>query len=400
MQMNSSGIAATARIRVNPESLHSAAEELEAAADRLLQISGEVIQAASRAPSYDSQFGPAVRALGMEAQASINQRASRLKALAEDLRTRASAFEEAEAQSIQGFARVGLSIGGLLEFANQRLAALRATDWPGEEPPPDEPDDKQNLLERLADQVAGEIAEWILTDKNVAGFLRKVRNLPDIPVVLPMLRGFGMDDLAGPIFRRIDTSLWVRSFGRLIGDAAAPPLYAIGWGLTIAPEQIQNIRTGAPWNEYVADLAIDSGIFGASELAGWAGLGIGTAIGPEFGMPWLGLPLKFGFDLFAGASLDYVSDEHEWRKWLMIEIEGIPSGAAIWLESAIGEGREIEIPPIPTPAGMYSATQTPVPLAPEQAPLVDIETPITSMPGSPPMSDSPEPVATPQPGES
>ncbi len=71
----------------------------------------------------------------------------------------------------------------------------------------------------------------------------------------------------------------------------------------------------------------------------------------------------------------------------------------LWVAGAMERSLTVDIPPVPTPSGLYSAAQTPVPasilspslLAPSGLPA---STPIppTSTPG-------PVPVSTPEPGE-
>jgi hypothetical protein len=109
--------------------------------------------------------------------------------------------------------------------------------------------------------------------------------------------------------RTFDGSVWARSAGRLVGDASVAPLFAIGLGVSLLPEQVENLRTGAPWNEFVADGMVDSGIFLGSEAAGLLGLLGGTRIGG----PWVGVPLKFVVDIVVGGYLEWKSDQDNRR---------------------------------------------------------------------------------------
>jgi hypothetical protein len=276
-------------------------------AGTMRNLAARVMESAERAPSYDGQFGPKVRALAGEAQARISQQANRLEDHAGELDRVAGRFEAAERETIQGLVSLDLQYRSLLERIFGSAASLQGmASVPellrhallDEEPPPPDPneeDDEKSLLDYLADQFRQPKFFWdLITDKHVDAWMRTVRNSPPVTLVLPMLRGLGMDEVAGPLVQTFDSSFWVRSVGRFVGDAAATPLLIIGWGISLAPEQIRNIGSGAPWNEFVADGIVDSGIFVGSELAGVAGFGIGDAIGG----PVLGVPLKFGFDLW------------------------------------------------------------------------------------------------------
>ena len=371
-------------------------------------LAGRVMDSAERAPSYDGQFGPKVRALAAEAQARFSQQANRLEDHAEELDRVAGRFEAAELETIQGLAFLEVQCRSLLErIFGSSASVLGMAAVPGllrhallgEEPPPpdpDEEDDEKSLLDRLADQFREPEFFWdLISDKRVAAWMRTMKDSPIVTLVLPVLRGFGMDDVAGPLIRTFDTGPWVRPVGRILGEASAPPLFLIGWGLSVVPNQAENIRTGAPWNEHAADLAIDSGIFGGSEIAGWVtGLG-GVAIGSTFGAPWLGLPAKLGADAFAGAWLDSQASSHNWRGWLSTEMGQAPHAVMLWLSSPAGDGSEYEIPPIPTPPSMHSATSTPTP--PSLVPSLGLP-PITSTPSPSASTGTIEPVVTPVPG--
>jgi hypothetical protein len=277
--------------------------------------------------------------------------------------------------------------------AGQPLLGLQPAPPPPE--PPTEEDDEKSWLDRFIDQITQPEFFWdLITEKRVTAWMRRFETAIPVTLVLPMLKGFGMDDVAGPLVRTFDGSFWVRSFGRLIGDASAPPLFAIGWGLSVAPEQIQNIQTGAPWNEYAADLAVDSGIFLASEGAGWlAGTG-GTIAGTAIGAPWLGIPAKFVADVGTGLGLEWAFDSINLRPWLTEVIGEAPQGLAILLSGGIGGGYQVEIPPIPTPPGLFSAASTPVPVGF----VLPTMTPTPAPPSTTPTPEPP-PVATPSPAD-
>jgi hypothetical protein len=270
--------------------------------------------------------------------------------------------------------------------------SLAGVQYGAPPPPPDEDEEEyKDWVDRLLDQLRQPEFFWdLITSPPATRWMRQVRDLPPITVVLPMLRGFGMDDVAGPLIRTIDTSFWVRSAGRLLGDAAAPPLFVVGWGLSVAPEQIQNIRTGAEWNEFAADFAVDSGIFLASEGVGWFTGVAGTAFGAQFGAPWVGVPAKLIGDFGTGFGLEWAADTLNLRPWLTEVIGDAPQGLAVWFSTGLGAGYEVEIPPIPTPPGLFSQASTP-------APPVLVNPPITLTPTPPPILPnlSPLPVATP-----
>ena len=396
------------QIRVDPGELAQAAQKFGDLAARLSQLAAETVHAAESAPSYEGQFAPQVQSMGQDAQSRLSQQATRLRTLGEELAATASAFESADQQSIQGFEQLVLQFRGLLDGLGQLLpGGLGATIAAGQpllglqpippppEPPAEEEDEEKDWIDRLFDQIRQPEFFWdLITTAPATRWMRHVRNSPTIPLILPMLRGFGMDDLAGPLVRSIDTGLLIRSAGRLIGDAAAPPLFVIGWGLSVAPEQVADLRAGASWNEHAADFVVDSGIFLASEAAGWLG-GIGGAFaGTAIGAPELGIPAKFVFDVGTGLGLEWWSDSIDLRPRLTEVIGEAPQGLAVMFSSGVGEGYQVEIPPIPTPSGLFSPTSTPVPLH------FTLPT-VTLTPAPPSAIATPEPpqVATPSPSD-
>jgi uncharacterized protein YukE len=393
------------QIRVDPGELAQAAQKFGDLAARLSQLAAETVQAAESAPSYEGQFAPQVQSMGQDAQSRLSQQATRLRTLGEELAATASAFESADQQSLQGFEQLMLQFRGLLDGLGQLLpGGLGATIAAGQPflglqpvPPPPEPpkeeEDEKSLLERFADQIDLEFFWDLITQNRATTWMRRFRTAIPVTLVLPMLKGFGMDDVAGPLVRTFDGSFWVRTAGRVLGDASAPPLFVVGWGLSALPEQIENIRTGAPWNEFVADMVIDSGIYLGSEGAGWVGLVGGTAVaGPE-----AGVPLKFGADIIAGAYLEYQAETHGWREGLAAEVRGIPVSFDLWMASALEDALTADIPPIPTPPEVHSAIQTPVPYGAIPRLPLPTETPSPPM-TAPPLS--PIPSSAPPPGES
>ena len=140
--------------------------------------------------------------------------------------------------------------------------------------------------------------------------MKNARNLPEIPVVLPMLRGFGLDDVSGPLVKRLETTSGVRVIGRLLGDATLPWTLGIGWGITVAPSIIQDARSGAPWHRFVADFVIDSVGFWGSEAAGWF---VAVPIGLGTRNPVIAFGAKFAFDVAIGVRWDMFVEENHLR---------------------------------------------------------------------------------------
>ena len=394
------------QIRVDPGELAQAAQKFGDLAARLSQLAAETIQAAESAPSYEGQFAPQVQSMGQDAQSRLSQQATRLRTLGEELAATASAFESADQQSIQGFEQLVLQFRSLLDGLGQLLpGGLGATIAAGQPllglqpvPPPPEPptdeDAEKDWIDRFFDQIKQPEFWWdLLTQNRATAWMQRFKTAIPVTLVLPMLKGFGMDDVAGPLIRTFDGSFWVRSFGRLIGDSAAPPLLFVGWGLSAAPELVRNVRSGAPWNEFAADLAIDSGVFFGSELAGLGGFAAGSFIGG----PQVGVPAKLGADVLAGAWLEWQVERHDWRGWLTTEIGEAPAGVSLLFAAAMGGGPGVEIPPIPTPPGLFSPTGTPVPGMQVMAPVTPIAPTGTSTPIPPQLPEPIKIVVTPLP---
>jgi uncharacterized protein YukE len=102
-------------IRVDPEELQGAAKELGAAADRLRELGGELSDSGLSAPSYDSQFGPHVQALGAEGEAAVMAQSQRLSELSEQLAAKAEDFIQADERSLSGLAALGAMIHNWLQ---------------------------------------------------------------------------------------------------------------------------------------------------------------------------------------------------------------------------------------------------------------------------------------------
>ena len=122
VDLNQSLIIPMTRIRVNPANLRQAARQLSGIADRLRALGSEAHQAVFRAPSYDGQFGPRARAMGMEAEARLRTQADRFSALSEELEARAAAFEAVDQETLTAFDRLTQLLQGWIEEAKPILS--------------------------------------------------------------------------------------------------------------------------------------------------------------------------------------------------------------------------------------------------------------------------------------
>ena len=109
------------RIRVDPANLRQAAQQLSGIADRLRALGSEAHQATFSAPSYDGQFGPKARAMGMEAEARLRAQADRFTSLSEELEARAAAFEAVDQETLTAFERLTQLLQGWIEQAKPIL---------------------------------------------------------------------------------------------------------------------------------------------------------------------------------------------------------------------------------------------------------------------------------------
>ena len=95
-----------ATIRVIPSLLLEAANELQRISTEIEEVGGQVQTAASRAPSYEGQFGPKVQSLGAEAKARGCKLVQDLSALAEELRSKGEGFRSADLIWAEGLAGI------------------------------------------------------------------------------------------------------------------------------------------------------------------------------------------------------------------------------------------------------------------------------------------------------
>jgi hypothetical protein len=91
---------------VIPSLLLEAANELQRISSEVEAVGDQVQTAASRAPSYDGQFGPKVHSLGSEATVRSRKLAQDLSTLANVLRNKGEDFESADLVGAEGLAGI------------------------------------------------------------------------------------------------------------------------------------------------------------------------------------------------------------------------------------------------------------------------------------------------------
>ena len=91
---------------------------------RLRQLGAETVSVGSSAPGYDGQFGPRIHDLSLEATASISAKADRLAVLSDELTALATAFAEADRESVGVFERLGDQLQDWLRQAGPILGTL------------------------------------------------------------------------------------------------------------------------------------------------------------------------------------------------------------------------------------------------------------------------------------
>jgi hypothetical protein len=111
-----------AKIRVIPSLLLEAANELQRIISEVEAVGDQVQTAASRAPSYEGQFGPKVHSLRSEAIASSRKLAQDLSTLANVLRNKGEDFESADLAGAEGLAGILAKFEAWL--SSDRLLAL------------------------------------------------------------------------------------------------------------------------------------------------------------------------------------------------------------------------------------------------------------------------------------
>jgi hypothetical protein len=194
------------------------------------------------------------------------------------------------------------------------------------------------------------------------------------PVTLPVFipKGFGLEDEGAVVLYKAleEVDPWkLRALGRGIDEVLTPLAWPVGWGLTVAPEQIQNIKEDAPTYEIEADLEVDTLGFVLAELTGDAAF---LATIPVTGIG--SIAIGGAVDIGVGAVYDWAVDEFGIRDAVIAQNK--------WEE-------ENKLDPVPRPTAPDSnAESTATPSPGEETPT---ETP------EPPQS-TPEPSLHPQPG--
>lgn len=91
---------------------------------RLRQLGAETVLVGSSAPGYDGQLGPRIHDLSLEATAPITANADRLAELSDELMALATAFAEADRESVGLFERLGDQLLDWLRQAGPILGTL------------------------------------------------------------------------------------------------------------------------------------------------------------------------------------------------------------------------------------------------------------------------------------
>jgi len=112
------------RIRVDPKELRQVAQKLDDIASRIRVLGKEALGITLNTPSYEGQFGPKARTLGLEAEARLVTQAERTSTLSEALIAKAEAFEAADQRSLAALNQLGESMSEWMEQAAPILAPL------------------------------------------------------------------------------------------------------------------------------------------------------------------------------------------------------------------------------------------------------------------------------------
>ncbi len=206
-------------------------------------------------------------------------------------------------------------------------------------------------------------ATWwgFATEEESVELMQKAKGFPDISIPLPMIKGFGMDEVTGPIKYTLKTDTTVRLLGRVLDDFSPGVLTGIGLGITVTPNLVKNIREKNPWHQTAADLMIDTGGFVVSELAGWgAGALAGFITG---GNPIAILTAKIAVDGFVSVKWDEWAEVNRWNEWLGQRLEEGAQSFGQKVTTSMQEAMDTEkYPPVPTPPTEPQMTRTPVPV--------------------------------------
>jgi len=187
-------------IRVDPDRLRKAANDIAAVAEELRAAGSQVHQAVQGAPGYDGQFGPQVASIGLEAHARSRALADRLAELSARLAAKAEAFEAVDAAALQGLASIRQEllawVHSLGEFPLAPL--LIPIDWGDDSPTLAE--QLEALITRPPWLVARERPPWIPADvwarMNIA---EREATLADAKVALERFWHFHKDHLTAGV---------------------------------------------------------------------------------------------------------------------------------------------------------------------------------------------------------
>jgi len=174
----------------------------------------------------------------------------------------------------------------------------------------------------------------------------------NLPVVIP--KGYGNETTQ--IINTTISFKSIRTTGRL-GDDLIPITLAIGWLLTIAPEQVENYFTGAEWNEYVGDFVVDTGGFATSEMAGDI---VGGSL--AFLHPVAGLGGNFAGDIAWGLAWENAMETEGYRLSAISWIGELPARARYLSELLSQNNRPDLVRESPHPwQQIIKPSQTPMP---------------------------------------
>ncbi len=256
--------------------------------------------------------------------------------------------------------------------------------------------EKKSIWQRIGNWMRSPSTWWgSTTEDEAVELMKRARGFPDISIPLPMLKGFGMDDVAGPLKYTIKTDTAIRTFGRVLDDFSPGILTGIGWGITVTPNLVKNVREKSPWNQTATDLLIDTVGFGISELAGWgAGLifgGITAALGAPMAAPYVALAAKVVVDGGVSILWDSIVEKYGLRDWLSRQMEKGSQSLLQKIKDNLAQAIDNEkYPPVPTPPPAHQATGTPAAAGqnltmPESGtPVPQTNNPIPPVPTPPP----------------
>ena len=212
-------------------------------------------------------------------------------------------------------------------------------------------------IKNLKESSPSLIESW-LTDEKVLAWMKKVKGLPPVKFALPIIKGFGLDDIPAPLIKTVSSDATVRTAGRLLSSYEMSPLgIAVGTILTVGPNLYQNITNRAPLSRIAADIIID-GVGGiVTEIAAVATGGVFGAITTvATGNPWGYIITRFLAEAYYSAIWESAANRYGWREGLTQLLTPSPNPS---LPPA-----PIEHPPAvpaPTPIVPVQMLETPTP---------------------------------------